>query len=249
MGRGKDKTKRRMWSASEDEYLRRNFPDHPTGNVARALGRSAMSVSGQAQKLGLKKSEAYLATPAACRLRRGDDVGKDFRFKPGQIPANKGMRRPGYAPGRMRETQFVKGQKPRNTLPVGTVRANADGYPRIKISDAPETPDGKGANSRNWEFVHKRVWEAARGPIPKGHRIWWRDGNHFNCALENLELVSGKEHMARTTIHTLPPELKETIRLTASLGRAIRKRAKSDGKESTGRPAESSVRDARTAKG
>jgi hypothetical protein len=88
-------------------------------------------------------------------------------------------------------------------MPVGTVKPNADGYLRMKVSDFPEPPGERGANSPNWKFLHVMVWEDAHGRIPKGHRIWWKDRNHKNCALENLELLSDKEHMARTTIsHT-----------------------------------------------
>ncbi|MGB2633890.1 MAG: HNH endonuclease signature motif containing protein [Candidatus Acidiferrum sp.] len=126
-----------------------------------------------------------------------------------------------WSRGRMRETQFKKGQRSQNYLPVGTIKANWDGYLRIKVSDIPH--NGAGAHDKNWEFVHKRVWEAAHGPIPKGHRIWWKDGNHENCALENLELLSDKEHMARTTVHTLPKDLVEVIQLKGALKRRIRR--------------------------
>lgn len=232
------------WTAAEKEYLRRTYPDQPTSELAAALGRPLTAVYAQATKLGLKKSAAYMASPAACRLRRGDNIGKACRFQSGHVPANKGLRRPGWSRGRMKQTQFQKGNRSANWLPVGTVRVNADGYLRIKISDAPEPPDGHGANSPNWEFVHRRVWEDAHGPIPQGHRIWWKDGNHENCALENLELLSDQEHMARTTIHNYPPELKDVIRLKGKLGKAIRKRVKADAKEQAGRSAESPVRNA-----
>jgi len=39
-----------------------------------------------------------------------------------------------------------------------------------------------------------------------GLYIWWKDGNHRNCALENLELLSGADHMARTTVHKVSPK-------------------------------------------
>src|SRR5207253_2069672 len=137
----------------------------------------------KARKLSLDKSPGYLRRFA--RLQPGHHHGKATQFPKGHAPANKGLRRPGYSVGRgrMQETQFKKGQKPGNWLPVGTVKPNADGYLQIKISDAPEPPDAKGANSPNWEFVHKRVWEAAHGPIPEGYRIWWKDGDRTNCAL------------------------------------------------------------------
>jgi len=236
--------KRRAWTAVDNEYLRRTYADHFTRDIAQKLRRSVSSVYGQARKLGLEKDETFVIT--RCRLQKAANLGLEFRFKAGHAPANKGLRRPGYSKGRgrMQDTQFKKGARPPNTLPVGTIKPNADGYLRIKISDAPEPRNAKGASSRNWEFVHKRVWEAAHGPIPPGHRIWWKDANHLNCALENLELLSDQEHMRRTTIHNLPPELKQVIQLSGALKRVIRRKRKERGEESAAGFAGSSVRDA-----
>lgn len=219
---------RKPYSAAEKRRLRKLFPRMSSFKVAKRMKRSVCSVNGMATKFGLHKTAKYLASPDACRLRRGDNVGEPFRFRPGHVPANKGLRRPGYAPGRMAETQFKKGQRTgaanSNWRPIGTVVFNADGYLIRKIADEPHA--GVGATNRNWEFVHKRVWEDAHGPIPKGYRIWWKDGNHANCALENLELVSEKDSMLRKSIHRLPPELKDTIMLAGRLKRIIRRKTK-----------------------
>ena len=187
--------KRTFWSAAEKAYLRRTYPDQHTCKIVSHLGRSLSSVHGMARKIGVSKSEAYLSEN--CRLRPGECIGKAYQFKPGHVPANKGSRRPGWHRGRMTETQFKTGQKPKNTLPVGTIKANADGYLRIKVSDTPETADCKGANSPNWEFVHKRVWEDTHGPIPPGHRIWWKDGNHENRALTTKSTCPGLSRSPR----------------------------------------------------
>lgn len=220
------------WSADEKEFLCLTFPDLPTVEIAAALRRSISTVYGQAYKLGLHKSAAYHASPEACRLRRGDKIGAAFRFLPGHVPANKGTRRPGYAPGRMRETQFRKGGRSANYLPIGTQRVDSDGYLREKIADGL----GGFGNRNVWAFVHRQVWEAAHGPIPEGHRIWWKDGDRMNCALDNLEILSGAEHMARTTIHNLPPALKGAITAAAALKKAIRRKSRAHA-EKTGRSA------------
>ena len=209
--------------------LRAIFADRSSAEVARILRRPLASVNQKAHQLGMKKSARYMASPAACRLRRGDNVGKATRFPKGHVPANKGLRRPGWSRGRMAETQFKKGQRSSNYLPIGTVSKDFYGYLRIKIADGL----GGTGNQKVWAFVHRKVWEDAHGPIPKGHRIWWKDGNHANCALENLELLSDKEHMARTTIHRLPKELKDTIMVAGRLKRRIR-RIERDGKQHPG---------------
>jgi hypothetical protein len=184
----------------------------------------------------LHKSAKYMASLDDIESERLRLHGAAHRFPSGHVPANKGLRRPGFAPGRMAETQFKKGHTPKNYLPLGTVKANADGYLRIKIA---ARSNGKGANDKAWEFVHKKVWEAAHGPIPKGHRIWWKDRDHENCSPENLELLSGKEHMARTTIHRMPKELKDTIYLMGRLNRKIRRIER--GKERHQRTAQASI--------
>jgi hypothetical protein len=238
------KYRKQFWTAAELADLRRLYADSRTADLARRFGRTVLKIYTAAVRYGLKKSAAYLASPSACRLRRGDNVGAATRFKKGHVPANKGLRRPGWAPGRMAETQFKKGHRSSNYLPIGTVRQDSDGYLRVKIAN------GKGGfgNPKVWAFIHRRVWKAAHGRIPKGHRIWWKDGNHRNCALENLELVTDQEHMARTTIHNLPPEIKQVIQLNAALKRKIA-RLEQHGEKQNLRPAGPPLRDPRSLEG
>jgi hypothetical protein len=218
---------RKFWTEEDDRILRAMYPDQPSSAIAKALGRDLAHIYARAARLNLNKSEQFMTGPNAGRLRPGNDIGAAFRLKPGNIPANKGLKRPGFAPGRMRETQFKKGQRSHNYLPIGTVKKYSDGYLRRKIAEGL----GGWGNPKAWEFVHRRVWEDAHGPIAKGFRLWWKDGNHDNCSLENLELLSSQEHMARTTIHTLPPELKEVVQLTARLTRKINRRMKEEPRE------------------
>jgi hypothetical protein len=44
-------------------------------------------------------------------------------------------------------------------------------------------------------YLHHLVWERAHGPIPAGHKLAFRDGNHLNCALENLELLTNSDQV------------------------------------------------------
>lgn len=218
----------RPWTLREEARLRKLYPHLPSTRVAKLLGRTLASVSGWSHKLHLHKTASYLASPAACRMRRGDHIGRATQFPKGHVPANKGLRRPGYSKfhGRMADTCFKKGNKPGNYFPVGTVRKDFYGYLRVKIADGV----GGTGNAKVWAFVHRRVWEAAHGPIPKGYRLWWKDGNHENCALENLELLSGQEHIERTRVkfENFPQELKDTIRTAAGLKNRIRRRLREE---------------------
>jgi len=137
----------------------------------------------------------------------------------------------------MQSTQFKKGEITGSALarlkPVGTV-VMRDGYMMMKVKAEPETVAGKGAHSTNWMYVHKMVWESANGMIPKGWRMW-KDGDHLNCSLDNLELVSGRDHVMRTSIQNFPPELRKTYQLIGALKRKLKNRKKKreniDGRE------------------
>lgn len=155
------------------------------------------------------------------------------RFQKGIVPHNKGVRRPGWSPGRMAETQFKKGRpasEARNYLPIGSLRICADGYLVRKVTD-----DQSIAPARRWIGVHRLVWESANGPIPHGHVVVFRPGrattDESKITLDALEIVTRGELMKRNTIHRYPPELKQVIKLNARVQREIATRSKSHEKQ------------------
>lgn len=212
---------RRPWSAKDDAMLRAAYPNTPTADVAQWLGRGLSGTYQRAYTLGLCKSAAYLASPASARLQRGDNIGAACRFQPGHVPANKGLRRPGWAPGRMRETQFKRGMRAGVAVklwkPVGTERISKDGYLERKINE--DLP-----LQRRWRAVHLVIWEAVHGPLPAGHALVFINGEKRDIRLDNLQLITRAELMARNTVHRLPKPLAQTIRLLGRLNRKIRKR-------------------------
>lgn len=212
--------KRQRWSADDLAMLREHYPHVATTKLARALGRPLNRVYARANLLWLRKTPEYLASPDACRLRRGDNVGAPFRFPKGHVPANKGLRRPGWAPGRMRETQFKPGQFPFNRDPefyvLGALRVNTDGYIDMRISFE------RGA--KGWRGLHRILWEDANGPVPHGHLLYFKDGDRLNVELGNIGLRSFAESMRNNTIHNLPAPLKASINLLGQLKRRIREK-------------------------
>jgi len=116
---------------------------------------------------------------AAAKNRKINN-GLDGRIKPGNVPPNKGKKGVTY-PG-MEATQFQRGQQPHNYMPVGSERVNTYGYTDIKIAD-PHT----------WKGKHVLMWEAVHGPVPKGHKLVFGDGNKRNITLENILLVTNAE--------------------------------------------------------
>lgn len=211
---------KRLWSEEEEAILRDRYPHESTQALAAELRRTVLSVYQRARQLGLNKSEAYMASPAACRLRRGDNPGVAFRFPKGHVPSNKGTRRPGWAPGRMKETQFKPGVPSWRTMPVGSTRT-VDGYVYRKVSDTQNVPWTK-----NWKLEHHIVWEQANGPIPSGHMLVFVNGEATDIRIDNLECITRQEHMRRHTVHNLPKPLASTIQLLGALNRQINKRGK-----------------------
>ncbi len=221
----------RAWTKKELGLVRDLYPEISTKLIAERLGRSVSMVYQAAAKMGLHKSAAYLASPAACRLRRGEHPGLATQFKKGIVPHNKGLRRPGWAPGRMAETQFRRGTRQgkaaENYCAVGTIRPDAEGYLRIKVRESNETDRCYGfGNTSIWPLLNRHIWEQHKGPIPAGHNVIFKDGDRSNVAIENLELVSRGEMMRRNTIHNrYPKEMVNTIMLLGAIKRKVRERS------------------------
>lgn len=216
---------RRPFTTEDLQTIRLNYPDFPTFLIAHVLGRSESAVYQAARKLGMRKSARYLASPWACRLRREDSPGIAHRFPKGHVPANKGLRRPGFAPGRMAETQFKKGEKrgaaKHNYVPIGTEKVD----PKRKVLMRKVTDDPSIFPAQRWRPVHVLVWEVAHGPVPEGHICVFRPGNKTFVADEitadKLEVISLAENMRRNTIHNWPEEIKKAMFATIALKRSI----------------------------
>lgn len=210
---------RRPWTAEDDAWLRRNFPGYPTFLVAYVADRSESAINVRAQKLGLRKTPEYLASPWACRLRRGGNVGAKTRFKKGQPAFNKGIKRPpGWAPGRMRETQFRKGERRGRAAelyqPIGTERISKDGYLERKVND--DMP-----LQQRWRAVHILLWEEHLGPLPPGFAVCFKNGDKRDIRIDNLALLSRADLMRRNTYHRYPKAVALAIQARGALTRAI----------------------------
>ena len=111
--------------------------------------------------------------------------GLTGRFEKGHVSHNKG--RKGYCAPGSEKGWFTKGSQPWDTAPVGTV-VEREGYLWKKFKN------DLGSGRFNWKQVHLLNWEAAHGPVPDGYVIIFKDGNHMNTDLGNLELVSKAEN-------------------------------------------------------
>lgn len=203
---------RKLWTAEEDAIFREHYPNSTMRQMMDLLGRSECSIYNRSEILNVRKSQEYLDSPMACRLRRGDNIGKEYRFNKGQVPFNKGMKGISYEGSKA--TQFGKGHKPANYKPVGTIRDSRDGYLEMKLAD------GMG----QWKLLHRVVWERCNGKIPKGHIVSFIDGNPKNINIKNLGLFTKAQNMKRNTVHNYPKDIVHLVQLKAALNRQINKR-------------------------
>jgi len=231
---------RQVWTSAEEVYLREHYGDGSTKKIAEHLNRTLLKIYAKARKLKLAKTSEYIQDPKnKCHLFKGHGFGVASQFKKGQVPANKGLRRPGYAPGRMKEGQFKKGQVPQNHLPIGTLQQDNYGYWRIKVREPlPGEATGTG-NTKSWPLYNRWLWEQHKGPIPPTHLVIFKDGKREHCVIENLELLSMADNARRNKMWgRLPQELAEVIQLQGVLKRKIRSLS---GKEQDQRSSGSSV--------
>ena len=148
------------------------------------------------------------------RQRHGIKSGCTGWYQKGHPPGNKGKKLEEYItdPERLEDirqrisaTQFKKGQRPFNEMPIGTVVVNSQGY-KIRKKQM------KGTLWERWEFLHRAVWEEHNGRIPEGMIVSFKDGDKLNCSIDNLMLITRKEN---AQLHTLglrfeDPDLTET---------------------------------------
>ena len=192
------------------------YPNHSTKYIAELLGVSLSKVYNTAWSANVKKSAEYMLTPESGRIIEPSVANQ---FKPGHTPHNKGKQLSAEIYEKVAPTMFKRGNKPHNTKPNGTINLRADKtgrfYQYIKIKDC------------QWELLQRHVWTQANGEIPPGSVVIFLDGNYLNCELNNLQVISRRENMARNTIQRYPAELQEVMKLTCKLKR------KTNGKQQT----------------
>lgn len=212
-----------QWTEEMDDVVRAHFPDMRTDDLAAQMGVSAPALNGRAQRLGLRKSESFLASAKSGRLQPGDTTGDATRFQPGMTPWNKGVPgSSGHHPN-SRVTQFkpgeLRGQAMYNYKPVGSLRISKDGQLERKVRD-----DGP-AQSR-WEAVARLVWEAEHGPIPPKHVVRFLPGmattEEHLITVDKLECISMQENLRRNSRHeNYGPELNRLVQLRGAMTRRI----------------------------
>lgn len=151
------------WSEEQKEYLKEITPGHHYKEIQELMNKKFCLELTMDQIKG-----------AIGRYKL--NTGFTGQIQNGNIPWNKGTK--GIVTGGV-ETQFKKGNRPKNFRPVGSERINVDGYTEIKVADP-----------NKWRLKHQVVWEENKGPIPKGYTVIFGDCNKQNFDINNLLLVT-----------------------------------------------------------
>lgn len=201
---------RRPWTEAEIATLRRLFATHSAAEIGAAIGRSVASIHNKRLDLGLRKPREWISARLRVSWQAADHGGRRTQFQPGHRTWNAGMKGLHLSPN----SQFKPGHRPHTWLPIGATRVTKDGYVQRKISDT-------GQRKTDFVPVHHLVWRLHGRIVPPGHALVFRDGNKRNFDINNLELVTRAELMARNTVHNLPEPIKQVVVLHRTLTRSI----------------------------
>jgi len=110
----------------------------------------------------------------------------DTRFKKGSKPWNAGTK----GATNRNKTSFKKGEPPTNKLPIGTITTRTN-----KRGKKDTRKFIKTAEPSTWEPMAKYVWEKHNGNLQKGMLIHHKNRNKIDDRIENLKIMTRKEHL------------------------------------------------------
>jgi hypothetical protein len=221
---------RRFWTPAEIEKLTREYPDRSTAALASEIGCTESRVYAKAAELGLHKSAEFMESDRSGRIQRGrrDPRMVATQFKAGHTTWNSGTKGLTGTHPNCRRTQFKKGSMSgaaqHNYQPIGTLRLSKDGYLEQKVTDDHPVP------ARRWVGMHRLVWEAANGPVPRGHVVCFLPGRRSaeleKITLDAVELVSRAELARRNHPRSRDPELAKLVQLKGAITRQVNRIAR-----------------------
>ena len=196
--KGRSKGESELFPRTVRDYIRANNSRKTAKQMADLLNRHFNASYTSSQIKGIR-ARMHLVS------------GLTGRFKRGHIPANKGMK--GVWNKGCEKGWFKKGHIPHNRVAVGTEVMSTDGYLKIKIAE----PDV-------WVFKHIMEWEKHHGSVPENCLISFKDGDHYNCKIENLMCITRAEHSILNfqEMRFSSPELTESALTIAKLKHRIR---------------------------
>lgn len=227
---GSTRPLRRFWTEEEAARMEREYPERPTAELAIEFGCTESRVYAKAAEMGLHKSARFMEPDKCGRIQRGrtDPRMMSTQFKRGHVAWNTGVKGVCGTHPNCRHTQFKKGdpvEGRHNYVPIGSLRLSKDGYLERKMTDDPSI-----ASSRRWVGVHRLVWEAANGPVPKGHVVGFLRGRRSaeleKITLDAVELISRAELARRNHPRSRDPELAKLVQLKGAITRQVNRIAR-----------------------
>lgn len=210
MNTNKKRHLQKKWTPEEIALLKEHYPTSTTIVMQDLLKRSACSIYKKAHQLGVCKAEEFITQ----RTLNLVEAGKRYRYPKGNRPLNTGKKQTTYmspeAIERTKATRFRKGHAPHNKKEIGHQRITQDGYLEVKV-----------AEPNRFVLLHRWIWKIWNGPIPKGHRVHFKNGDKLNCDINNLELLTSQQAMEKNRISGYPVELQQVIRLNNKLTKKI----------------------------
>ena len=211
------------WSGVDMQILREFYADTPAWVLGAVLGRSESSVHAKARGLGLRKADDWADNPLSNSTRVDPHRGRSAQFQPGHQTWNKGKK--GWCHPGAKATHFKPGNRPIQTLPIGSYRLDSHGILQRKIADTP------GPQHLRWRSVHELVWIEHHGPVPKGRVVVFRPGQRTNqlelITIDRVECITRQEVMRRNSYHNrYPKEIARLIQLSGAITRKINRRSK-----------------------
>ena len=196
----------KRWTQKDIDTLTKLYPNTSTQELCKLLDRKIYALYGQVFKLKLKKSPEYLKEHV-----HTIKPSVQHQFVKGHKVWNKGVKLGEGFGGKA--TQFPKGHKPHNWKPEGSIRTNVDGYKEIKVG-------------KKYVLLHRHIYVNEIGEIQNDEVIRFKDGNKTNLDLNNLEKISREEHAIRNSVHNLPEDIKEVVKLKRTITKLITEHGK-----------------------
>lgn len=167
------------WTEEVIQFMIENYEGKDNIELAKLLN----------EKFNLNTNNDRVSNVKAnLKRRRGIDLTTHINngcYKKGNIPVNKGTKGMFNVGGN--SGSFKKGNIPPNRREVGSERLSKNGYIEIKIQD--------GHLNKNWMMKHRYIYEQHYGPIPKGYKVIFLDGNIRNFDINNLKAISSHEEL------------------------------------------------------
>lgn len=211
---------RAVWTPERIAQLRALYPTCSAQECADLMGLTYKQIVHGVNRARLRKSREWVAQRMREVHQQGLAGGQHTRFAPGHTTWNAGMT--GLDLGG-KTTRFQPGQRNGRAAqlwrPIGTESVDAYGYPIRKVADTGHKPT-------DWRWIHHLVWEAAGREVPPGHALVFRDGDKRNAALDNLELITRADLMARNSVHRYPEHIVRAVQAVGALNRQINRRAR-----------------------